>query len=73
MQALAGRRSDYVDAALGRVFLVGELHEGVAAAEELLESDSEVLVDSGEGFLELLTRDFVDLADGGGGVLDGGD
>jgi hypothetical protein len=33
----------------------------------------EVFVDLGEGFLELLARDFVDLFDGGGGVLDGGD
>src|SRR5580658_1050822 len=70
LQALAGRRRDYVDSALGRIILVGELHEGVAAAEELLESLSKVLVDLGESFLELLARDFVDLANRGCRVLD---
>src|SRR5580692_8590689 len=43
------------------------------AAEELLESNAEVLIDPSKGFLELLARDLVDLANRGNCVLDGGD
>src|SRR6185369_17951109 len=37
LKLLARRRGDDIDAALGRILFVGELHEGHAAAEELLE------------------------------------
>jgi len=58
LQALARRGGYDVDAALGAVFFVGQLHEGVASAEQLLEGSLEVFVDLGESFLELLTRRF---------------
>ena len=71
LQLLAGRRGHDVDAALVGVLGVGELHEGLAAAEELREGDGEVFVDDLEGLVELRARDVVDLLDGGLGVLDG--
>ena len=71
LQLLARRRGDDVDAALVGVLRVGELHEGLAAAEELGEGDGEVFVDDLEGLVELQAGDVVDLLDGGLRVLDG--
>ena len=71
LQLLARRRGDEVDAGLVAVLGVGELHVGLAAAEELGEGDGEVLVDDLEGLVELGVRDVVDLLDGGLCVFDG--
>ncbi len=71
LQLLARGRGDEVDAGLVAVLGVGELHVGLAAAEELGEGDGEVLVDDLEGLVELGVGDVVDLLDGGLGVLDG--
>ena len=71
LQLLARRRSHDVDAAFGRVLLVRQPHEGLSAAEELLERELEVLVDDVERLFELLTRDGVDFLDRVLRVLDG--
>src|SRR5205807_4654327 len=56
LQALARRRGHHVNSALGAVFFVGKLHNGVAAAKQLLEGGLEVLINLCERFLELLPR-----------------
>ncbi len=71
LQALAGRRCDYVNAAFLAVLLIGEAHHPLPAAEELLEGDLEVLVDLVERLLELLAREDVYFFDRRRGVLDG--
>ena len=53
------------------VFGVGELHEGLAATEELGEGDGEILVDDLEGLVKFHARDVIDLLDRSLGVLDG--
>src|ERR1019366_1152447 len=71
LQALAGRRADDIDAAIGDVLLVGEAHLAGAAAEQRLEPDAEVGVDGFEGLGEFLAGNQVDFLNRLLGVADG--
>src|ERR1019366_8557390 len=59
LQLLARRRSHNIDAGLDRVLLVGQPHEGLAAAEQLGEGGAEVLIDYLERLVELHPRNVV--------------
>ena len=54
MQALAGGRTDDVDARFGQVFLIGEAHFAGAAAKQRQETLAEMGVDGLKGFGEFL-------------------
>src|SRR6185437_12571869 len=71
LQALAGGLRDDVNARFAGAIRFAESHFAVAAAEERVESDGELLVDESEGFLELQARHLIELGDRELGILDG--